>query len=524
MSNRKFSLSKISALVATSAALLAGAVSINSNEVKADSTPVLRFTHNAYKYNSKGKRISKKVIKKGARYFYTKKAKIHGKKYYKLDTKGNVYVKKGNVSVYNLSKTVTLTHNAFQYNSKGKRIKSLPTLKKGDSYFVLGTKYIKGKKFYRVDNNAYIKASNTVARTKTSSTPSNDTTVVANVNDFNQSQPNTNSVTTSQVAQNQSPSNNTNSSVSVNTQTSSNSSNTNNSGSNSQVTNNTHQNTANNSENNVKNNTGSNSGSISSSKTNANANTSRNTPSDSNSSQKQNSQNTNANTNNQSTNQNTTDNTPHTLNRLVFPAGYLQAIKNSNFTMTPEIKKMAEQGMDMNVFHSESASDDNLQIDSDDMTPAQLQEINLFALRLINQARREMGTQQEWVYTERAQSIASRVAWLYEKHGKGISTWHDQDALNQVDQEAGVHTAELLGGSSVTYHEDSLTNMTDLKRAVYNDIVAMLFSNQELEHAKIMTTWTSQDRADQTSFGLDISWLKKNRYGLGEHSEHFIAY
>ena len=133
-----------------------------------------------------------------------------------------------------------------------------------------------------------------------------------------------------------------------------------------------------------------------------------------------------------------------------------------------------------------------MKIDSANLTPDQAYEINNFALRLINNVRAENG-QKPWYYSNRSYAIAKRVAYLYEQDHMGLSTWHDDKALNQVDREAGIHTAELMGGDNVNYKEDYLNNMTDLKRAVYNDVVGMLFSTVELRHAQIMLTYNSID-------------------------------
>ena len=59
------------------------------------------------------------------------------------------------------AKTVSkkLTHNAAVYNSKGKRTHA-KTLKKGKKVRVYGTKKIKGKKYYRIGKNKYVKIAN----------------------------------------------------------------------------------------------------------------------------------------------------------------------------------------------------------------------------------------------------------------------------------------------------------------------------------------------------------------------------
>ena len=163
-----------------------------------------------------------------------------------------------------------------------------------------------------------------------------------------------------------------------------------------------------------------------------------------------------------------------------------------------------------------------MKIDSANLTPDQAYEINNFALRLINNVRAENG-QKPWYYSNRSYAIAKRVAYLYEQDHMGLSTWHDNKALNEVDREAGIHTAELMGGDNVNYKEDYLNTMTDLKHAVYNDVVAMLFSTVELRHAQIMLTYNSIDNPT-TYFGFSVSWQAHNKDGYQEHSDHFIIY
>lgn len=58
------------------------------------------------------------------------------------------------------TKTKKLTHNAYVYNSKGKRIKKAKTLKKGTKVKVYGYKTIKGKKYAHIGKNKYVKAAN----------------------------------------------------------------------------------------------------------------------------------------------------------------------------------------------------------------------------------------------------------------------------------------------------------------------------------------------------------------------------
>ena len=212
----------------------------------------------------------------------------------------------------------------------------------------------------------------------------------------------------------------------------------------------------------------------------------------------------------------------YSKNYVKLPAGYLEAVKNANWEKTSVPDSLIIKGTEENIFHSESKADDEMKINSERLTPEQNFEINDFALRLINGVRAENG-QQPWYYTPKAQHVADRVAYLYEQDHMGLSTWHDNKALNEVDREAGIHTAELMGGDNVNYKEDYLNTMTDLKRAVYNDVVKMLFSTVELRHAQIMLTYNSIDNSS-TAFGFSVSWQEHNKDGRQEHSDHFIAY
>ena len=762
--NNKSILTKILALGATSTALLGGALLTNSNTVDASSSIVLlTFKHNAYRYNRNGKRIGSGYITKGSTYYSKGVYKIHGKKYYKLDTKGNVYIKSGNLSTRRLTDQVTLKHNAYIYNIHGRRI-NRQKLYKGVSYFIYGSRYINGKKYYQIGVKEYIKASNASAPFSTYGQSSNNdvdnTTNNSNVsnNTATNTQTNTNtnvgsntSSNNSSITNNQSASNNSSSSAN-NIQLPNNSSqgsSTGNQGSTtkpsvgnsgSQVTkpntgsqgsttkpstgnsasqatkpatgNNSGQttkpNTGNNGSQSTKPNTGNqgsttkpstgnngsqvtkpntgNQGSITKPSTgnngsqvptqpgtytksvalldasgkqlgtatltrvvNADGSTqsslskdipagytlkdvnvlnhypsavtltrvagatqagtttkaikltdasgkliatgtatrvvdekgastvsvkgipqgyrvadmyslrsfpdqlviekgepiNNQTAQDTSNKQPVNTLNkgekdSSLTTGGQSqqagntTSGTTTDNTgnqgqetkpsqpTYSKNYVKLPVGYLEAVKNANWEKTSVPDELIRKGVEINNFHSESKADDEMKIDSDNLTPAQDFEINDFALRLINNVRAENG-QQPWHYSARAQHVADRVAYLYEQDHMGLSTWHDDKALNEVDREAGIHTAELMGGDNVNYKEDYLNTMTDLKRAVYSDVVSMLFSTVELRHAQIMLTYNSIDNPT-TYMGFSVSWQEHNKDGHQEHSDHFIIY
>lgn len=122
-----------------------------------------------YKYNGK----SYPVIGKGASLQSSGTVTIKGKVYYNIGN-GN-FIKAANVATVNGKKapkvkassksklkSVTLSHNSYVYDKKGKRIKNVKTLKKDAVVPYVGTKTIKGKKYYNLGKGQYIKASNVV--------------------------------------------------------------------------------------------------------------------------------------------------------------------------------------------------------------------------------------------------------------------------------------------------------------------------------------------------------------------------
>ena len=540
--SKKISLTKVLTLGATSTALLSGAMMMNNNKVEASSSSIvlLKFKHNAYRYDKNGKRIGRGYITKGSTYYSKGAYRIHGKKYHKLDTKGNIYIKDGNLLTRRLTNQVTLKHNAYLYDIHGRRI-NRQKLYKGVSYFIYGSRYIHGKKYYQVGAHQYIKASNASApfstyhqdnnvdngnsNTTNTSTNTNIATVI-NYNNASKSQ------NTQSNANTQSQANTGSSKTSLNSshqsqQTQSGSNTTINVGGGDNKGSQTSKPSAGNSGSQVtKPNTGNqgsttkpsvgNSGSQVT-KPNTGSQGSTTKPSAGNSG----SQVTKPNTGNQG--QETQPSQPtYSKNYVKLPAGYLEAVKNANWEKTSVPDELIRKGVEINNFHSESKADDDMKINSERLTPEQNFEINDFALRLINGVRAENG-QQPWYYTPKAQHVADRVAYLYEQDHMGLSTWHDDKALNEVDKEAGIHTAELMGGDNVNYKEDYLNTMTDLKRAVYSDVVSMLFNTVELRHAQIMLTYNSIDNSS-TAFGFSVSWQEHNKDGYQEHSDHFIIY
>ena len=118
-----------------------------------------------------------------------------------------------------------------------------------------------------------------------------------------------------------------------------------------------------------------------------------------------------------------------------------------------------------------SKKDLNTKVDINNLDYETRKELSLFAADLINQLRKQFGTDPVKV-TEDAIRIANEVARTSkEEYG------HDFDALSKVgEKDNGLLLGELAG-----FSDDETTTVADLKRRVYDDILSMLFDDS---HAK----------------------------------------
>ena len=118
-----------------------------------------------------------------------------------------------------------------------------------------------------------------------------------------------------------------------------------------------------------------------------------------------------------------------------------------------------------------SKKDLNTKVDINNLDYETRKELSLFAADLINQLRKQFGTDPVKV-TEDAIRIANEVARTSkEEYG------HDFDALSKVgEKDNGLLLGELAG-----FSDDKTATVADLKRRIYDDILSMLFDDS---HAK----------------------------------------
>lgn len=138
-----------------------GALNSAQTAQAAKTTRSISLKRNAYVYNKRGIRKSKKSLKKGRRFVTYGLKTIRGKKYYIL-SKGR-FIKAANVAgkkpnsknKYDLA--IKLVNSAPVFNSKGYSLGI--TFKKGLVTVAKGKAKIKGQEYYALKNNRFIKAS-----------------------------------------------------------------------------------------------------------------------------------------------------------------------------------------------------------------------------------------------------------------------------------------------------------------------------------------------------------------------------
>ena len=126
-----------------------------------DHSSDVTLMHNAYLYDETGKRANKITLGAGSVLTTYGTKTINGKDYYVLVDKGannkKYYVAVGNV----VAATRKLKHNAYIYNQFGKRVKNTGVFKKGKLVKTFGNAVkIRGKKYFIIDKNRFVKAAN----------------------------------------------------------------------------------------------------------------------------------------------------------------------------------------------------------------------------------------------------------------------------------------------------------------------------------------------------------------------------
>ena len=146
-------------------------------------------------------------------------------------------------------------------------------------------------------------------------------------------------------------------------------------------------------------------------------------------------------------------------------------------------------------------------VDVDNLTDEQNKEITLFAVDLINQIRTKFGTT-PLVVTEDSIRLAKDIAKLSKEPDN-----HDDAAMDKVSEANG----GLSFSEDISYDFKTPKNMDELKRAVYQGVILMMFhdnlSNQA--HALNLTQLDRGNKPDKQYMGVGVRTT--TAYGLAVH-------
>ena len=177
-------------------------------------------------------------------------------------------------------------------------------------------------------------------------------------------------------------------------------------------------------------------------------------------------------------------NTDVAVNTITLSQEYMSLLKEYLTTGKPEAlsQKLKEQGIkelqkagtvtltkDGEIYRfdlpfNSTKKDQNTEVDVNNLDYETRKDLSLFAADLFNQVRKQFGTDLVSVNDD-VMTIADKVAKLT----KGIE-YHDTKTLKSVGKEYGVLLAELIGNDT-----HKLTTVAEIKRAIYNDVYAMLY-------------------------------------------------
>lgn len=165
-------------------------------------------------------------------------------------------------------------------------------------------------------------------------------------------------------------------------------------------------------------------------------------------------------------------------NTFRLPANYRVGIDSNQW------EAQSEKGNAMNNYKANLA-DQNQAVNPDKLTSSQQQELSEFAQNIYNSARSQLGLNNV-EYNAKTQELANRIADNYRK-----ANW---DAFDNLHYVKGIAEAQKSMGidSNVNSVEDiyvesgSAQNMNDLKELTYNGIKSFFFISSEQEHAKDM--------------------------------------
>ncbi|WP_277294834.1 SEC10/PgrA surface exclusion domain-containing protein [Streptococcus hyointestinalis] len=199
-------------------------------------------------------------------------------------------------------------------------------------------------------------------------------------------------------------------------------------------------------------------------------------------------------------------------NTITLPEGYVEALKNyyakKSTAGSALLSQLGKQLISNNTYKSNTADENEVISDVNNLTQAQREDITLFTVDLLNQLRKAFGTT-EVVANESAIKFADEIAAAYSTdkwNSFSSSTGHDVNAIKSIASNSGLNGGgqyyENLA-SSLSPISSVSTNMAEVKKRIYNSLLQML-GNDAASSWGHSTSITGVSRNSKYS-GVDLS-------------------
>ncbi|HFI0054949.1 TPA: SEC10/PgrA surface exclusion domain-containing protein [Streptococcus suis] len=204
--------------------------------------------------------------------------------------------------------------------------------------------------------------------------------------------------------------------------------------------------------------------------------------------------------------------TKENVDQILLPKGYyealLQYINDGKSGFDPEIERLGEQGLDINVYKGSEQDRDIILPDIENLSQEIREELARFAAGLLNPLREQLGT----VAVEVSDLALDYAVSLAQSLNSSLR-FHNYDSLIAIAQIKGV---EPKGKDCLAFSEYRETyTLYDAKKLVYKALTWRLFddSHADYGHAATILGMDEDDSGLEqigfafSKYSLDIDWL-----------------
>mgnify|MGYP002409982310 FL=1 len=202
---------------------------------------------------------------------------------------------------------------------------------------------------------------------------------------------------------------------------------------------------------------------------------------------------------------------------IKLPSGYNDTTVQEAVNNPSILDKQTAEGNKINKFVSESKADDDEKVDPTNLTTSQKQEINKFAIRLLNEARVQAGVNKVKT-SQRTLKLALDVANEYQINNRDIfengKPAHYIPGIVKAARENGVNIDDNYIEDAAIIFDIKPQTMTELKNTIYINLLSFLFNKNEYYHASDILDPTNVYSAVAISYakGSPMShWIKMDK-------------